>query len=508
MYTPCLSTNHDKRLDRQLVHVIKGVDADVVALQEVHADHVRDQYAAHFQATHDMYAGQYVNVVGALSAQALYAALAWLCVAVLQRLVLALSVLTAGTLPDDLVPASMTVTGLGVVCYVAVWRMLHKTATINFLTGSCHGGLALAVRRSAFTIKARFTRSFSEQRGDILNFFRPRSFQCVVLEPVECAAEPAAVPRFATVLINLHMNLGEDDTRERQLDEACRFAEKQAEVLSLAGTSVSIIICGDTNALEDLPSMQNMRAQRGYTDAFLAAGTGKGHTWCSTNHLTRGFLLEPNGRLDYIFVKGDLHPSVSVTPPQQQLQQFDDAAESRVLLTPILSTVVLKEEGLSDHFGLLCTFEVHPALRTRTAAPLAHPHPPAPSAAREIIDPWVAAASTRSLEAEMSLSLFNMCDEQLPGELAALPRMHLTTRLVSSGSESLITPISSCSSFEVLGTPRGLSISRRLSLGSTASALTECSFEPVEDRSGGALSPVDDRLRVHDAYFEDDATSS
>ena len=476
------------------------MDADVIALQEVHADSVEAAYSAHFQHTHCTAAGRLFNPQGAIAAQLIYVAYGVAGSAVLHGLVLAAlslgSLLLGGDTATLHSSAALFLSAASLLlCYaLAVWG-LHASTFLNFLTGSTHGGLLLVYRRSAFSLVSSATHTFREQRGDFLNIWRPRAYQISVLQPV-VAGRPTLI------VCNLHMNLGADDRRERQLDEAVAHAEAAAAAATAAtGLPASVVVCGDTNALQHLPSMCGMTSKRGFSDAYAdAAPDGareeEGYTWSAANPLTRGILIEPCGRLDYVFCK-----TLGPLP---------------LLHTAEASVVLTGAPYVSDHYGLLISFVLGERAVPAADAPFAPPLS-------------ALAASVRGGGAGIALDLSILLEDELVAAPTPLTTPSRSTLLLC---DDLITPTlrlerstSTTSTYRYRGrrrdedngegeegggrgwapllqwrdrSPSGMSLS------SSASTTTDSSLEAEEERGAGGETPreADEGLHVHAVQTE------
>ena len=246
-----------------------------------------------------------------------------------------------------------------VLCYMLAVQRMCRSTLLNFLSGSGHGGLAIAYRRSLFRPLGCWAHSFNEQRGDFLNYWRPRAFQVLLLEPTTTSLGGG---RHAVAIVNLHLNhAGCDRTyRMQQLAQVVAFAEGPEVRAAARGLPISVIVCGDTNAVEHEPSMRKMIAPadfggHGYSDAFLCAGSGERNTWQARNPLTHGYLVDPDGRLDYIFFKGPLTPS---SAPGAVASGVSEKGSVPTVRPRACRLQFASAPFISDHFGVLASFAV------------------------------------------------------------------------------------------------------------------------------------------------------
>ena len=376
VFTPCLDGT--ERLVKQLDALI-ALNADVVAVQEVHADGVAAAYKARLSAAgYDILIARQSSMCGVLAARALIALLgvmAWAAVVILYAVAAGIYYLPSIMQLSHI----LHMCGVSVGCFIA-YTWLRRTTLYNFLTNTVHGGLCLAYKRDVFAVSGSWTISFREQRGDFLNWWKLRAFQCAVLVPVHPTHGSG---EHAICVVNVHMNLGDDGARKAQLEHAISFADGDEVRAATGSLPTSLVFVGDTNAPQESPSMQRMTTPRsnggyGFVDVWYAsrafaeiqiadgatdcaqvpgnAADDSGHTWSGKNVLTRGFQLEPDGRLDWVFLRA-AHVPLSQFGSDTRAAHHA-SADTRPAVAPVSACLALTEPFLSDHFAVHATFAV------------------------------------------------------------------------------------------------------------------------------------------------------
>jgi len=176
--------------------------------------------------------------------------------------------------------------------------------------------------------------------------FKPKGYLSLEVELLNEGTKTAAATATTMVLIvNTHLSIGLNNTRRiHQVRELKREVFKKSH-----GGRITAVLCGDKNADHAEPEMHYLRS-RGFIDSYLQYYGGNlnlapknGATWDNENPLTMGFLVEPNQRLDYVFVK----PALTSTGSQQSDVQIEN------------SQLCMNEAPfLSDHFGVMTTMNI------------------------------------------------------------------------------------------------------------------------------------------------------
>jgi endonuclease/exonuclease/phosphatase family metal-dependent hydrolase len=348
---------------RAQVAGLRALSPDVLALQELHRDGLRDAYAAAFSRSHATVSGAYFNAKGLL------ALAAWRGLAACALLALAWGAAAAAaggqaalrSAALQLAPPGAWAAGATAAALAATFLWLHGGAVaVHFLTGRVHGGLALLLRRSALAVRATATRNFAHQSGDALNWLRPRAFQVCLVEvlppPGEAQKEQQQQqPPRLLLIVHTHANLGHGEAGERcraaQLRELLDASSPSAVQALLEGAglgaladpaAVPVVCLGDFNAEFSSPSLQGSLAAGGFEDACAGA---RAPTWDNANPLTNGVLLEPDARVDLVLFR------------RARAGEGGDAAPPRLALQPLSEALVMNEAPYcSDHFGVLVRF--------------------------------------------------------------------------------------------------------------------------------------------------------
>ncbi len=341
------------------------MEADVLGLQELHADYLGTSFGDAFSSTHALVHGTHVNWAGWLYL------LAWrvlLGVGMLGVWVfLALAVAPAGLFWGLAALAPAVAVGGSYI-----W--LHNgVVAVHFLSGSIHGGLALLVKRDALAVRAAYSKSFDHQSGDMLNLLRKRAYQVCLAEVLpqkkqKQQHQQQPQPRTAVLFIHTHANLGKgvncEAFRAAQLLELVEAASSQrvAALLEEAGLSgvlapedIPVVLLGDFNAEFSAPSLQRTLGKGGFEDSWPNGA----HTWDNKNNsLTNDVLFDPDGRVDLVLHR----PAAALSAQGREGAAAAAAAAGRAggatcLLSPLSAGLVLNEPPFcSDHFGVMTQF--------------------------------------------------------------------------------------------------------------------------------------------------------
>jgi endonuclease/exonuclease/phosphatase family metal-dependent hydrolase len=151
----------------------------------------------------------------------------------------------------------------------------------------------------------------------------------------------ALIPELGRVdLVNFHATAGGVHAHPEH-DRMETIRRRQVEqILAYVQRLDKVILAGDLNAGPHTSYRNYWQVlQAGYIDSFAAAG-GDGYTWDPANPLVA------NGREQHL-------------PAQKIDHVFINASLSRLLM-PVESWIVLNDRNqpLSDHYGVLCKFEI------------------------------------------------------------------------------------------------------------------------------------------------------
>lgn len=310
------------RLRRQ-VDSIRELAPDVVCLQEIVSDGVREYYADHLA---DEYEASFVLTSHELRCK------------------------------------------IGKIMRGALDHIGPQTTISGFIYGSVQSGLMVLHRRATLERTAPpHAISFSEQAGDLLNIFRPRGALCV---PLQLRADGSPV-----VVTNTHANaesaqlshlshLDLPSVPEPSPYRSHQLTELFGHASGLAA-GARVVVCGDLNSAPDLGEIPF--AQHGFVDATAPSGSsplggrsggaaaGRPLSWDGTRNplVSQGWFSAGDTartQLDYIFTS----EGSGLVP-----------LESRLALD--------SEPWLSDHFGVLTRFRVG-AFSPRRAAAAARRH--------------------------------------------------------------------------------------------------------------------------------------
>jgi endonuclease/exonuclease/phosphatase family metal-dependent hydrolase len=355
-YTPCL--HGCRRLDK-IIAALRACGSDILCLQEVHSESVLEELRASLGDKYAFVTAHKANIRSRLALEAIHV----VCGFVALLAALASLALFGGSAPSassadvepalafgilDVVVAVLASAKLELVLggafsagFYGSRQWFRQSALSNFLRCSTHGGVVTLYDRTKFRLRSSEFREFSEQRGDLLNTYKPRCAAAARLEPLLVA--PATIQRGSTsssgglqhelLVINVHMNLGSDALRHSQMREVVDMARSAQESADAGGVPTSAIIAGDFNAYDGMPTVSGL-SRLGFTDCFVESGIGRRETWLASNPLTHGSCREPDGRVDYVFFR----PAVP-----------------GLLRSTLTRTVFNAPPYISDHFGVLTT---------------------------------------------------------------------------------------------------------------------------------------------------------
>jgi hypothetical protein len=225
--------------------------------------------------------------------------------------------------------------------YFGSRQLLRLSTLSHFMRCSIQGGMVTLYNERKFQLVTHEVKQFSEQRGDFLNSYKPRCVLAARLAPLRSGDEFSGSgdskqqQQQQLLVLNVHMNLGADSLRRSQMSEVVDLA---ATADSSEGTATSVVIAGDFNAYEHMPTVTGL-AEDGFVDCVAQSGAGERETWLATNPLTHGTCSEPDGRIDYIFFR---------------------PAMRAALRSRVTRTVFNTPPWISDHFGVLAIFEAGP----------------------------------------------------------------------------------------------------------------------------------------------------
>lgn len=323
------------RLSDQISAILK-LNPDVVCLQELYCDHCAEQYikcmgeAGYCAAC----SGPSTSVVWKERTMCAFVGHATLVISLAAVTWCAGWVLACALLFPfaKLYVQATTLTAMGrlvapigaAVCIIFAYHQCRLAAASAWMCGTVPGGVVTFYKRSMLRLKWQCSKLFEHQGGDILNWFRPRGYNCVclLLENQQDAK---------LCIVNGHYNLGNDDSvhREMQVREALNAAiaaNGRMVIPRPVPALANVIACGDYNARPESTSIR-LTHDSGLSDAWGDKGRSGGETWCRSNDMTHTF-DSPDSRIDFVF--------------------FDKAtfecSEARV---------VMCNPPLSDHFGLL-----------------------------------------------------------------------------------------------------------------------------------------------------------
>ena len=284
------------RLHDQL-SAVSDLAPDVICLQEVYSDEVRESYRTHFLKTHSLDA---VLTRPPLLSRILAETLYWVAtILTFGVFFVAISMSRSDGEEMGYIMLLMLFGAFHVTCRIA----LRESSLLGFLTGRTAGALAILYNRSTLRLSRTRTVYLKEQRGDFMNRLRPRCIQVsdftrIRTSPVTPRGPPVPYAPSRVIIINVHANaLGDDSFRASQLNEVALLAA------GLDDGSTEIFVCGDFNADPTMLSIRQL-VTYGLRDATTLAGTGDDYTWDSRNPLTMGYMRHADRRLDYVYHLG------------------------------------------------------------------------------------------------------------------------------------------------------------------------------------------------------------
>lgn len=364
------SLENSGRLSAQIER-IRALRVDVICLQEIYRDSSAQRYAD--ALAHDGFAAHWTSLP---VYRRLLPFLAWHLLSLLPSLAAAgILPSTAGGLPGG----SHTI---GWFIYLLVRAWTNNCTLRNFLVGvsghtplilatqcvcadTCQlrllmqevdGGLVTLYRKDKVLPKAAATTTtFACLGGEwedqlLFKWLRPRSFHQLRLR-LNDSALPSGIDPDALresdrsiALFNLHALLGHHAEHTNNRKEQLR------QIIQAAPRDHCVIIAGDLNAIDGTMGAQVLVDEGSFVDCSDAVGEGEQITWSSDNVLTQGWHnAEDNSRVDYVYFRRRQHVSDQTSP----------ASADACWLEPTASTTVLNERPfLSDHYGVLTTFQL------------------------------------------------------------------------------------------------------------------------------------------------------
>lgn len=319
---PVRSLRRSSRLPSQL-SAVEALDPDILCLQEVYHPSICEHYETHLKHTHHI---AWSNAPEkAFRRNAIY----WLLLLLLISSFTLLVGLCLDATLDLTHPLSFLVVPLLLVTSGFVFYRLSVASVLaDFLRGTVIASIAVCYRKQLLTLVENEAFEFIEQRGDLLNCFRPRGFQRLKFESTE--------PRGGVIwVIHVHLNaLGPKSLRRAQLQDAL-----QLEHMTALDT---VFLCGDfnTHMENEWTEMVTFLEGAGFT---ATDPKGKLLTWDAMNNsLTQGWHRVRSHTCDGIFYRKAGHLTLQ---------------DTRLIFTG-------GREPLSDHYGVIA--HVRGALRCRS----------------------------------------------------------------------------------------------------------------------------------------------
>jgi endonuclease/exonuclease/phosphatase family metal-dependent hydrolase len=392
-YIPVLGSRKGKlRLDLQQ-NQLAEIGADIIALQELHDDRVTTSYATAFSNSHLLIYGDHFNWRGTLmlttliSLVACFLWLSFICLLGIGSFSL-LAFLTflfpkeideqvatelfgvqsfnlQSFISNLLSTFGIPIAIVSVVIAISI-AIFCDLVAISFFTGRTHGGLGLLVNKKKFRIIAHETKTHTSQQGDVLNIFKPRAFQMLLVEVLEnpdIERKPSSSilppPNFLFIM-NAHTNLGKDSHRSLQFDEIVDATSHssiaafcaRAGVRHCVPENIPVLLFGDLNAESHSLSVIRLLEKGQFVDTFAdyqkissekTRILGPALTWDSENPLTTSFNVEHDKRIDYILVRKN---------------------KASFLKMENVSIVCCKPPFTSDHYGVYAEFTASSTGRT------------------------------------------------------------------------------------------------------------------------------------------------
>ncbi len=247
---------------------------------------------------------------------------------------------------DGPAPSNLTLTGMN--------ALVDSMATVHRATGLFPyiSGTREMFRGDGYGLKIlgrRGPESSLQQETKILREYQTRGsgrFSTAAfvdrLKPRAYLAVQYQTENGPILLVNTHWSNGVKNPRRLAVAQELVAAIKELQRLP-SGELMPVILTLDSNADDAEPEMRYLTQQA--RDTFhdknpdLAKAPFGGKTWCGANCHTRGRLIEPDQRVDYIFTFPGSH-------------RYLHTLESRLAFTD--------SPFVSDHFGVLSVLELRP----------------------------------------------------------------------------------------------------------------------------------------------------
>ncbi|MEW6058362.1 MAG: endonuclease/exonuclease/phosphatase family protein [Bdellovibrionota bacterium] len=204
--------------------------------------------------------------------------------------------------------------------------------------GDTHGLTLLIKKQSGLVMpETKLVEKFEVQAAPTrplkaLESIKPKGFSMVELE----------IEGSRILLANTHLSNGVTNPRRiHQLKQIVKEIKRRDQA---RGFSCPAIFCGDTNADGKQPEMKWLHGEAGFIDSYVVANPDlekaphKGNTWDNKNALTQGNLKEPDQRVDYVSIRPGERHEVEV----------------------LSSKLVFDAKPVSDHYGVLTEFRILP----------------------------------------------------------------------------------------------------------------------------------------------------
>lgn len=320
--SPCTkavpSLGSSNRLQLQLDGILE-VGADIVCVQEAYCDYCAECYTQ-LSPKYDFCLDRHSPTLCSYIALAAIVSVVIFCV----HLPLSVALPHVADCPDTMGYFVVAWYGISIVVVLLFLARneFSRGALVAWLSGGVAGGVLVLFDRETFELVESKSRLFEHQGGDFLNFFRPRGYNQLCLRHKG--------QNMQLLVTNVHLNLGGDASRQRQLLEVCN------PVVNGWHPGGTHIVCGDFNAGPSAHSIHQMAKHFDFKDCWKnhAPANEMGDTWCKRNKLTHAVFDQTDDRVDYIFYK------------------------SSIFKCNFVSTVFDRPPYVSDHFGVLATFVV------------------------------------------------------------------------------------------------------------------------------------------------------
>lgn len=333
----------DQRYQLQVAK-LRQTNADVICLQEVFSEEVKKIYLEGFKESYEVIAsGSVASFRPKLIASALNFKLSLLLLYLLSVLVPVLNLNQVSFWIITVMFSMSKDINLGVPSLLYCLISIKFPRMRDILEGDTLGLLVL-VHKSTLSVNhdtivrhVFLNQAFKLSWTSIFEWcFKPKGYLSMQLNMKD---EQGQVNfKHTILLVNTHLNVGiGNKNRFTQVEELVQQVKEKSY-----NYTIPTILVGDKNADSNDPEIHFLRGQE-FCDTYMAyyrndmtLAPNNGSTWDNVNPLTNGFLVEPNQRLDYIFLK----------------QQFP----SNFLAIEHSSLMMNEAPYLSDHFGVMTNF--------------------------------------------------------------------------------------------------------------------------------------------------------